>query len=898
MELSELSAYAGQKYHIEEQHKWADFPGFSVLAEPGSGKWAALLMRQWDGESGTELQRADIKCGRQCLLEIPVPWLALPFRMKGSNWVGVVFGPDTDPEIVCRLFDRAVASVAQQNRRQAHLVEPEPLAGGGLRTDSRRGYPVEPEPPAGVGLRTDSRRGYPVEPEPPAGVGLQRDARRGYLIELEPLRGNYQWPEEGEQDTGAQGDGRKGSGQISDIYRDTALPPRGERRPDQNRRQPANGAEPIPGAGRQSGLSSFGNYGAHHLLGAEAPEAAGASKAEGDRRLPPAQDFSIDDSGDDSPRRVRADYHDFTIDTNGLRTGGYASTAIPQVPQKIREMIRLYEYRGESIEEKCRNFYRQGKFMEDYEDDAPWTGEYRRYFTTYHDLHLPQLRGYFTWRTAVRRGEFRPIAASLAYMYVYELLCGIGASSPEDSLRKMQEFEKGFLDSGIGDSFMRRNLHHWMLDYAVIHNVPLETAQLSEIPAVAERDRQMAVLREPDRYTDEEIFRALCAFGGKKTEQSPVVTGNEQKGHHLFAELWRYLTEHYRAGTGRTDRTAGQTAAQSPEQDPEIFTACFGERQSHAWTPLTNAIHWEEDKPQEAEYVLNPCRRYRCHEGEWTEERYENPYFARDRLQGLLHAADKSFRRYLKTGHYLRAKKEEEWAEPWIEAVITADREAEERTRIEAEKEAAMAKITIDLSGLDRIRRDALVTRDSLLTESEMAEAEETGAGPSLSAVFPAQSQAALPSQQQDSLPSPAQDDGTGLPAEDGQTTSAQEAAALIQAALEEAPALLPADILPANGEQFKINTAAGEDMPENRQTPLIEGLDSLHTQILCALVRGESVAALIRENRLMPSMVADTINEALYDEIGDIVLECDGDSLTIVEDYLEDLEELTGTGR
>ena len=181
MELSELSAYAGQKYHIEEQHKWADFPGFSVLAEPGSGKWAALLMRQWDGESGTELQRADIKCGRQCLLEIPVPWLALPFRMKGSNWVGVVFGPDTDPEIVCRLFDRAVASVAQQNRRQAHLVEPEPLAGGGL--------------------RTDSRRGYPVEPEPPAGVGLQRDARRGYLIELEPLRGNYQWPEEGEQDT-------------------------------------------------------------------------------------------------------------------------------------------------------------------------------------------------------------------------------------------------------------------------------------------------------------------------------------------------------------------------------------------------------------------------------------------------------------------------------------------------------------------------------------------------------------------------------------------------------------------------------------------------------------------------------------------------------------------------
>jgi hypothetical protein len=112
-------------------------------------------------------------------------------------------------------------------------------------------------------------------------------------------------------------------------------------------------------------------------------------------------------------------------------------------------------------------------------------------------------------------------------------------------------------------------------------------------------------------------------------------------------------------------------------------------------------------------------------------------------------------------------------------------------------------------------------------------------------------------------LPSPAQDDGTAQQAESG-------------------PAQDDGTGLPA----------------ESRQTPLIEGLDSLHTQILCALVRGESVAALIRENRLMPSMVADTINEALYDEIGDIVLECDGDSLTIVEDYLEDLEELTGTGR
>ena len=91
MELAELTAYAEEKFHIQEQHKWADFPGFSVLSDPDTGKWLALLMRQWDSDTGTELQRCDIKCGRQILSEMREPYLTLPFRMKGMKWAGVFF---------------------------------------------------------------------------------------------------------------------------------------------------------------------------------------------------------------------------------------------------------------------------------------------------------------------------------------------------------------------------------------------------------------------------------------------------------------------------------------------------------------------------------------------------------------------------------------------------------------------------------------------------------------------------------------------------------------------------------------------------------------------------------------------------------------------------------------
>jgi hypothetical protein len=46
-----------------------------------------------------------------------------------------------------------------------------------------------------------------------------------------------------------------------------------------------------------------------------------------------------------------------------------------------------------------------------------------------------------------------------------------------------------------------------------------------------------------------------------------------------------------------------------------------------------------------------------------------------------------------------------------------------------------------------------------------------------------------------------------------------------------------------------------------------------------------------------MPEIVADELNEALFDEIGDSVVECDGDEIILVEDYREDIMELLGEG-
>ena len=147
------------------------------------------------------------------------------------------------------------------------------------------------------------------------------------------------------------------------------------------------------------------------------------------------------------------------------------------------------------------------------------------------------------------------------------------------------------------------------------------------------------------------------------------------------------------------------------------------------------------------------------------------------------------------------------WAAVYVEAAIQAERQAAIK--------AARLKITLDLSSLDRIRQDAQVTRDSLLTEEEMEQ--------------------------------------------------------------EKVPAAPP---MPSEPEPV---------------TESIAGLDPVHTRILLALLNGGPIEKELKENHLMLSVVADTINGALFDEIGDNVLEEDGDTLAVVEDYREEILQLFG---
>ena len=111
----------------------------------------------------------------------------------------------------------------------------------------------------------------------------------------------------------------------------------------------------------------------------------------------------------------------------------------PETPQKIKDMKAL-AYTPEAYwKTSAWLFYTQGKFMEDYTDVYEYTTDFVRYYPTYRDLDTDQLRGYFSWRSRLRRGEYQPAPIPFVYMRAYELINGIGAESPQERVALLEE---------------------------------------------------------------------------------------------------------------------------------------------------------------------------------------------------------------------------------------------------------------------------------------------------------------------------------------------------------------------------------------------------------------------------------------------------------------------------
>ncbi|WP_315003927.1 TerB N-terminal domain-containing protein [uncultured Selenomonas sp.] len=473
-----------------------------------------------------------------------------------------------------------------------------------------------------------------------------------------------------------------------------------------------------------------------------------------------------------------------------------------KTPKLLRAMRSLVKTSTNFWQSRSELFLKQARLMANYEDDYDYQGTVNQYFPTYDSLTDPELRGYFTWRTKVRRGAVERRGMSYAALYVYELLALVGCTSPMDAYERLHSFGHAY---GALDPQILRYLKDW--ERALIIYYGLSPALLEEHDGAVQERRQddaVYVMLHQEEHTPEEIMAAVCTLSSYRLERSKLYRTHTAEADTIVLRVLARVKEYY-----------------EKHRICDFFSDCIARSCTRSVDLFASAVfhppHAEEDRI----YAVHPLRQYECTGGVWQLRAYERTDGAAQRIGGLLRGVDTQLRE-----HYglteIRLPQLLKWQ--WK---IIGEETAE---FFAAQREIEARRVHLDFSQLDRIRADAAVTEERLIVDEE-------------DALLPVVGEDISPPMPEQSLPPPA------------------------------------------------VQSAATYTNPQRQDTPSSSsadhGLTGVEKRLLCALLTGGALDWVRAEGQIL-SVLVDGINEKLYEDFSDTVIE--GEPPAVVEDYWEEL--------
>lgn len=544
-----------------------------------------------------------------------------------------------------------------------------------------------------------------------------------------------------------------------------------------------------------------------------------------------------------------------------LKTGRQMQNFLPDQYRKMREISRWQEDpkggAGRWLSE-AELFYRQGLLMADFEDDCPYNGTFKSYFPTYNAMSDRQLRGYFTWRTQVRRGTVEETSTSFAFLYLYELICGIGVDDPLDGFNKIKAFWDAYraFEPGI-DRFARV----WLQDYAVFHrldpkllrdsktvmfdNALIELRRAARDLAPAPTPPDLAPARRktseptlplpPDETGEERLMTAINALSTYNLNNSRLDRSHHRDLRHVACAVYVRMARYY-----DTHRKTG------------IVASLFGEEAAMPYTMFASAVFFAPERHEDCEYRLDPIHIYRCQNGFWECMRIHGSRQKSSKLGEMMRTCDQRLRLALDPTHPLKEEKVPKYLAKIINDEIVA--------WLSWDAAHQPVKIDIDLSQLGHIRSAAAQTREALLIDEEREDD------------VPMEAEATL-------IEQPNTESAPGMTAGPGEIATRQDEPDEPTVSTEEfgvvAPLLVsvPAPVTPASAEAA------------NKLAPAADAF------LRALLERNTAQATLaVAQSGQSEDMLVDSINEALFDLVGDTVIEFGAAGPQIIEDYEADV--------
>ncbi|SEQ29340.1 TerB N-terminal domain-containing protein [Butyrivibrio sp. TB] len=539
------------------------------------------------------------------------------------------------------------------------------------------------------------------------------------------------------------------------------------------------------------------------------------------------------------------------------------------LPPKIAQMKELYNVLDSKPGADGYYFYKQGKFMEDYEEPYDFHGRFTRYFPTYHVMNNDQLQGYFDFRRRFRNGEIDAYSVSgssitslsFVYVYLYEILCNIGISDPEEGFRKLLYIDEVFGDK---DPSMHEYIQDWLKDYVVYYNLPE-----SLIDGIYDKsfDDSLSTILTYENYIrdvkgDKISSPSENIINDDKSSKDSAFELSEDDIHKIFEAIDALSSDSLKGSlfykknpkdmeeiTVRAYRNV--SLFYQEHNKPMLLEKCFGAKGVYPYHMFRKAIFYDHIHYEDYEYVFSDARIYRCRDGHWSLETFYKADSKSSDLGAICKEIDRICRRKFSFGHPLQQKLN-------LPLIIQAISDAAD-TYIKEKEEAAKPKIHIDFGKLSGIRKDAAYTRDQLITEEEMSDEDE----------FMKFEDEVLASNITESVPNKS-------------------------VALSDSKLQIGVDDIDIR-EVISNDNISNDKTVSNDQPSGNLPISEHQMNIVNLLLAGKNVIEYAASNHLMLAVEIDAINETLYDEIGDTVIEFDGDTPELVEDYIDDIKQILG---
>jgi len=353
-------------------------------------------------------------------------------------------------------------------------------------------------------------------------------------------------------------------------------------------------------------------------------------------------------------------------------------------------------------------FYLQATFMQDFTDNFAEVVPFQAYYPTYLHMNYQQLRTYFTWRTKVRSGIIEQTSLSYVYVYIYELLANVGASSYEDSLEKLMTLWLAYREF---EPQLDTNLPDWLRDYHIYY--PLAESFESFV-AKKKLTRFYPDLFLYDTNNADILLPWSCISSYDANKSKFVEAGYSELLKECFAYVIKQLSE---------------LCVSHDMAFDELFL--FSVSRGSGWVPFQRAVFYPWLEQSDREVILPNHMQFFHKNNHWTHN-YPMLFQYRRAVAGYLIKKTEACLRKL-TGYKHRIKAD---TSPMLSMHTLLQKTGMKVLDFDAFIEQAADDfyldktkivVEVDLTNLQRIRAEALGTQQKLIVQ-ENDEAGSAGA--------------------------------------------------------------------------------------------------------------------------------------------------------------------------